>query len=217
MGIKAVLFDFDGTLADTLPLSFAAFRSVFLNYENRQMSNEDIIHTFGPTEEGIIELHISDKKSVKTAIEHYYEVFEKDFDQSVNQPQAIMELIEELTRSGIKLGIITGKSRRCLDICSVKLGLEGKFVLSITGDDVVKAKPDPEGILKAIRQMGLTKEEVIFVGDSNADMTAGKLAGVVTIGAQWFGTVQNQELSPAPDHVLTSTFELIKLVKTLRT
>ncbi|MVO98079.1 HAD family hydrolase [Paenibacillus lutrae] len=217
MGIKAVLFDFDGTLADTLPLSFAAFRSVFLNYENRQMSNEDIIHTFGPTEEGIIKLHITDKKSVHAAIEHYYEVFEKDFENQVVQSPEMMDLLEQLAERGIKLGIITGKSRRCLDICSVKLGLEGKFELSITGDDVVKAKPDPEGILKAIRQMGLTKEEVIFVGDSNADMMAGKSAGVVTMGAQWFGTVQNQELSPAPDHVLTSTLELIKLVKTLRT
>ncbi len=54
MTIKAVLFDFDGTLADTLLLSFYAFKFIFKKYDNRDVSTEELISMFGPTEEDII-------------------------------------------------------------------------------------------------------------------------------------------------------------------
>ncbi|OAB39253.1 hypothetical protein PMSD_04815 [Paenibacillus macquariensis subsp. defensor] len=77
--IKSVLFDFDGTLADTLPLSFKAFRSVFLKYENKLLTDKEIIDTFGPTEEEIIGKNIFNKDLVNEAIEYYYVIFEKHF------------------------------------------------------------------------------------------------------------------------------------------
>nr|WP_281197248.1 HAD-IA family hydrolase [Paenibacillus glacialis] len=123
-------------------------------------------------------------------------------------PQEIMNLLKELTLLHIKMVIITNKSRKCLDICLKNLGITDFFITTIAGDEVTQPKPDPEGIYKAIQMMNLRSDEVVFVGDSNADITAGKSANILTVGAHWFGTVQNTEFSIEPDHIFTRTEEL---------
>ncbi|SEB56274.1 HAD family hydrolase [Paenibacillus sp. GP183] len=216
MTIKSVLFDFDGTLADTLPLTFCAFRSVFQKYENKLMNNEEIINTFGPTEEEIIKLNITNKELVDSAIEHYYEIYENHFHEMVKMPSEIVDLIKDLFRQNIKMAIITGKSRRCLDICLKNFGISDFFIMSITGDEVTKPKPDPEGIFKAIQLMDLRSHEVVFVGDSNADIMAGKSANILTIGANWFETVQTTNFLMEPDHIFTRTEDLKSLINKMK-
>jgi pyrophosphatase PpaX len=212
MTIKSVLFDFDGTLADTLPLSFYAFRSVFQKYENKLMNNEEIVNTFGPTEEEIIKLNMTNKDRVDSAIEHYYRIYEEFFHEMVVMPDENVDLIKDLFQQNIKMAIITGKSRRCLDICLKNLGISDFFITSITGDEVTKPKPDPEGIYKAIQLMDLKSHEVVFVGDSNADIMAGKSANIITIGAHWFETVQTTNFSMEPDYIFTRTENLKSLI-----
>lgn len=216
MTIQAVLFDFDGTLADTLPLSFKAFREVFFKYEGKRLTDAEIVQTFGPTEEEIIANHISNPAAVDEAVEYYYEVFEADFKDHVQMSEEIQELILRLSTLRMPMVIITGKSRRCLDICLKNLDLEGYFVATITGDEVERSKPDPEGIIKALEILGLGTREVVFVGDSDADISAGRSAGVLTIGAHWFDTVQNAHFAVEPDQVFTEPRQLLTLVMTER-
>ncbi|WKB34645.1 HAD hydrolase-like protein [Terrilactibacillus sp. S3-3] len=70
MKLTTVLFDFDGTLADTLPLTFHGLKSVFRTFDDRAMDNDDILSMFGPTEDGIIERHLQnrDKKRRRLSI-----------------------------------------------------------------------------------------------------------------------------------------------------
>ncbi|MBT2764341.1 HAD family hydrolase [Paenibacillus sp. ISL-20] len=210
--IQAVLFDFDGTLADTLPLSFKAFRAVFMKYEGKTLTDAEIVQTFGPTEEEIITDNLSNPAHVDEAVAYYYEVFEKDFQKHVQVSEAIQDLIRKLWDLHIPMVIITGKSRRCLDICLRNLELDGFFAATITGDEVERSKPDPEGIFKAVQLLGLSTSDVVFVGDSDADIAAGKSAQVFTIGAHWFDTVQNVEFSVEPDDIYTRPDQLIALV-----
>ncbi|GIO96770.1 pyrophosphatase PpaX [Paenibacillus lautus] len=210
--IQAVLFDFDGTLADTLPLSFKAFRAVFMKYEGKTLTDAEIVQTFGPTEEEIITENLSNPAHVDEAVAYYYEVFEKDFQKHIQVSEAIQDLISKLWDLHKPMVIITGKSRRCLDICLRNLELDGFFAATITGDEVERSKPDPEGIFKAVQLLGLSTSDVVFVGDSDADIAAGKSAQVLTIGAHWFDTVQNVEFSVEPDDIYTRPDQLIALV-----
>jgi pyrophosphatase PpaX len=189
-----------------------AFRSVFLKYENKLMNNEEIVNTFGPTEEEIIKLNMTNKDRVDSAIEHYYRIYEEFFHEMVVMPDENFDLIKDLFQQNIKMAIITGKSRRCLDICLKNLGISDFFITSITGDEVTKPKPDPEGIYKAIQLMDLKSHEVVFVGDSNADIMAGKSANIITIGAHWFETVQTTNFSMEPDYIFTRTENLKSLI-----
>lgn len=212
--IQAVLFDFDGTLADTLPLSFKAFRAVFLKYEGQRLTDVEIVQTFGPTEEEIIANHLSNSAHVDEAVEYYYEVFEQDFQEHVQVSEAVQDLIRKLSDLRIPMVIITGKSRRCLDICLRNLKLDGYFAATITGDEVERSKPDPEGIFKAVQLLGLRTSDVVFVGDSDADIAAGKSAQVLTIGAHWFDTVQNAQFAVEPDNIFTRPDQLITWIMT---
>ncbi|ACX65976.1 HAD family hydrolase [Paenibacillus sp. Y412MC10] len=212
--IQAVLFDFDGTLADTLPLSFKAFRAVFLKYEGKRLTDAEIVQTFGPTEEEIIANHLSNPAHVDEAVEYYYEVFEQDFQEHVQVSEAVQDLIVKLSDLRIPMVIITGKSRRCLDICLRNLKLDGYFAATITGDEVERSKPDPEGIFKAVQLLGLRTSDVVFVGDSDADIAAGKSAQVLTIGAHWFDTVQNAQFAVEPDNIFTRPDQLITWIMT---
>ncbi|MEC0248090.1 HAD family hydrolase [Paenibacillus chitinolyticus] len=216
MPIQAVLFDFDGTLADTLPLSFDAFRCVFETYENETLSDEQITAKFGPTEDDIIRRNVSDTSKAEAAIADYYAFYENHFHERVSMPRDIVHMLENLKEQGVRMVIITGKSRRALDVSLNKLGIEKYFCFSVSGDEVERPKPDPEGIFKALKLLGLSKEEAIFVGDSSADITAGKSAGLRTIGAHWFETVQTARFDPEPDRVLKSVRDLTELVRESR-
>ncbi|MFS0837186.1 HAD family hydrolase [Paenibacillus sp. 1P03SA] len=213
MPIQAVLFDFDGTLADTLPLSFDAFRAVFETYENETLSDEQITAKFGPTEDDIIRRNVSDTSKAEAAIADYYAFYENHFHERVSMPGDIVHMLEDLSGQGVRMVIITGKSRRSLDVSLNKLGIERYFCFTVSGDEVERPKPDPEGIFAALKKLGISKEDAIFVGDSSADIKAGKSAGLTTIGAHWFETVQTARFSPEPDDVLRNVQELAELVK----
>lgn len=216
MKIRAVLFDFDGTLADTLPLSFRAFQAVFEKYDGRKVTDEQLVEMFGPTEDEIIARNLKAKEAVPQAIEDYYDLYERDHPENLKHNDEINGLLLSLRvrglKTGIITGIITGKSRRGLDISSGHLKMLQFFDLSISGDEVDKPKPDPEGILRAMEELGVTREETVFLGDSNADILAGKAAGVHTYGVHWLPTFQNAHFEEEPDQIFSRVDELVELL-----
>lgn len=213
MSIQAVLFDFDGTLADTLPLSFHAFQAVFKQYDHREVTRDELIAMFGPTEEDIIGGNFADPSSVPQAIDDYYALYEQGHFGEFQNDGHIVELLQALKSQGMKLGVITGKSRRAYQISAGALDLDRFFDISITGDDVVKPKPDPEGILSALRTLGIDSSNAVFVGDSNADILAGKAAGLLTYGVRWLSTFQSQAYDVPPDGVFDSVDEFRQLLR----
>jgi phosphoglycolate phosphatase/pyrophosphatase PpaX len=131
----------------------------------------------------------------------------------VEANQDIHELVTSLKETNIKLGIFTGKAKRSLDISLKKLHLEGLFDVIITGDDVHKPKPDPEGLLKALALLEVEKSEAVFVGDSDADIISGKQSDVLTIGVQWLPEYQASAFSEQPDLLMSSVTEFANYMK----
>ncbi|TVX89868.1 HAD family hydrolase [Paenibacillus agilis] len=211
--MKAMLFDFDGTLADTLPLSFNAFKSVFKQYDNREVTNEELVAMFGPTEEGIIYTNFANKPFVPDAIQGYYSYYEKEHHTECQCDQGIIDLLLFLKEHGVKIGVVTGKSRRSFDISAAALQLDSYFDVSITGADVVQPKPHPEGIHKALHTLGIDSENAIFVGDSNADILAGKAAGLRTYAVQWLSTCQSLTYNVEPDGLFTNVMHFRELLE----
>lgn len=206
--IKAVIFDFDGTLADTLPVCFLAFEAVFKKFDNREITSEKIKSMFGPSETGIIRKNLKNKNYDK-AIELYYEIYGERHRNIVQDNKEINTLLRQLKTNGYKLGIVTGKARRSLDISLDCLGLNNFFDVLITGDDVEFPKPHPEGINKALEQLNVSHKEAVFLGDSDADIMAGKQANVYTIGVHWLPNYQTIEFSVQPDEIYSNINEFL--------
>ncbi|MGG1516843.1 HAD family hydrolase [Paenibacillus oryzisoli] len=212
MATDLILFDFDGTLADTLPFSFAAFKAVFKKYDGKDVSNDALISMFGPTEDDIIAMNFQNKAFVHQAIQEYYDLYGQGH-SNMNEIDSIIALLELLKENNKQIAVITGKSRRGFDISSEALKISHYFDYVVTGNDVAKAKPDPEGVYKAMHFFGVKVENVVFLGDSNADIVAGKSAGVRTYAVQWLSTYQSTVYDRNPDAIFSNTAEFIALLE----
>lgn len=211
--MRAIIFDFDGTLANTLPICYFAFQSVFKEFDDREITPSEILEMFGPSEVGIIRDNLLSPYK-EEAIEHFYQQYSQFHKDLVKANQDIYELVTSLKEAGIKLGIFTGKAKRSLDISLEQLHMDGLFDVIITGDDVCNPKPDPEGLLKALSLVEVESSEAIFVGDSDADIIAGMQANVFTIGVQWLPEYQTATFSEQPNLLMNSVTEFTKYIKT---
>ncbi|WP_442600353.1 HAD family hydrolase [Neobacillus sp. D3-1R] len=204
--MKAVIFDFDGTLADTLPVCFYAFQAVFKEFDNLEINEKEIVAMFGPSETGIIKENLKNQNH-DLAIERYYEKYREHHPQIVQDNQEINDLLNHLKSQGYKLGVVTGKGSRSLDISLEELQMQEMFDVIITGDDVTIPKPHPEGLNKALAMLGVQNHEAIFIGDSDADISAGKQANIYTIGVQWLPNFQTVQFTVQPNLTLNSIKE----------
>ncbi|WP_138752286.1 HAD family hydrolase [Paenibacillus sinopodophylli] len=201
--VKHIIFDFDGTLADTWPVMYMAVAGVFRRHDSREITIEDIYAVAGPTELQIIERHLQNRDQVEQAINEFLSDYEQHHDELVERSESIVELLAALRKAGFGLALFTGKSRRTLDISLEKLGWETKFDHIITGDDVEKRKPSAEGIHRILDKLGWSREHTIFVGDSNDDMQAGQEAEVRTFAAQWMSIVQDKHYRTQPERIFS--------------
>lgn len=163
---------------------------------------------FGPSETGIIQKNLL-HEDFKEAIELYYDEYYKKHNELVPMNEEIDGLLRLLKKGGFKLGIVTGKARRSLDISLRLLKMEGMFDVIITGDDVEFPKPHPEGVNKALSQLDVKNSNAIFLGDSDADIKAGQDANVYTIGVQWLPNYQTVEFTIQPDKIFDKIDDLV--------
>lgn len=209
--MKAIIFDFDGTLANTLPICYFAFQRVFKEFDNKELSSEEIEAMFGPSETGIIRANLVNSNK-EQAIELYYKNYLECHSNLVKHNVDIDEMIKLLKDNGIKLGIVTGKARRSLDISLKALQMDHLFDAIITGDDVIKPKPHPEGIIKALSLLGVQNHEAMFIGDSDADIQAGSAANVHTVGVRWLQDNQTVDFKIEPNSFFNSVNQFVDFI-----
>ena len=114
--IDTLLFDFDGTLADTYPIIFYAFQGIFKEFKNSHISGKEIVAMFGPSEDEIIRSRFTDVRDSSLVIERYYDLYDSQHSLLVKPLSAITLMLQDLKNRGYKLGIVTGKGRRSLNI-----------------------------------------------------------------------------------------------------
>jgi pyrophosphatase PpaX len=209
--MKAIIFDFEGTLADTLPVCFYAFQSVFKEFDNIEVSFDEIKSMFGPSETGIIKENLK-KTNLDQAIDMYYQKYSEKHTDLVKDNEGVNNLLHSLRKQGYKLGIVTGKAKKSLGISLDHLEMNELFDAIVTGDDVSVPKPHPEGLKWAMSLLNVTADEAFFIGDSDADIKAGKDANVWTVGVQWLPNYQTEEFSIEPDQTCKRVEELIELL-----
>ncbi|GAA3406817.1 HAD family hydrolase [Paenibacillus hodogayensis] len=207
--ITTILFDFDGTLADTLPICIHAIGEAFRNHDGVDLTAAEVVAMFGPTEADIIRLNLRNRAAAEEGVELFYKLYREEHDLRVKPNADMIRLLDLLHARGYRMGIVTGKGRATLDISLERLGMQRYFGVTVSGDEMTRPKPDPEGVLTAMNALGSTTEETIFIGDSEADMRAGKGAGVFTVGAHWLEHVQTHRFETEPDLYVTNMDSLL--------
>lgn len=212
MGIKAVVFDLDGTLADSIPLTIYSIKETIRQITGKTLSDDDITKEFGPVDTEIIKKLLGEE-SKENGVELYVKTFSENFDSFIKPIDGIYELVTYVKESNFKIGLFTGRGLRVSRIIIEKLGLSNLFDFILSGDDTTKPKPDPEGILKVLDKLDVSPKESIYVGDFDVDVLASKTAGVLSVLALWSSTSSEELVELNPDKYFKSPREFIDWIK----
>ncbi len=179
--LKGLIFDLDGTLANTLPVCFTAFRQTFLKYLNANLTDEEISSHFGLNEEGIIRQLVGSEW--QACLQMYMDEYEKAHIICDKPFSGIETVLNYCQRQNIALAIVTGKGKGSAAISLRYLGLEDYFDIMETGsaDGGIK----PFGIKNVLKKWNILPKEVAYLGDSPSDITDAKKVGVVPLAAAW--------------------------------
>ena len=209
--MKALLFDFDGTLLDTNELIIQTFMHVLEEKFPGQYSPNDCMKFIGPSLKQTFDEITPDE--VEEMIAKYRQWNEEHHDELVKEYDAVVSTLTELKEQGIRLAIVSTKRRETIFKGLQLMGVTDLFEFVIGIDDVVNVKPDPEPVLLAIEKLGVAKEDVMMIGDNYHDIEAGQNAGVKTAGVAW--SIKGEEFLKQynPDYILQHMTDLFAIVK----
>ena len=175
---KLLVFDLDGTSADTDMMVVETMRSLFKKFApEKDVKDEDLLKFSGPPlRVSLPEAfpHVPIEVSMKEFNEQSIANYEKYVKAFYHEKVVLMRL----KRLGYKLAIVTNKANKFIDFTLKLTDLEGIFDFIVGYDDVRKPKPNPEGVEKCIAHFGVEKKDTLYIGDTYYDYLTAKNAGV---------------------------------------
>lgn len=206
--IHAVLFDWDGTLADTAEASFRCYVQMFSEFEI-PFDRDTYARTYSPNWYHTFRLLGLDEEHWNRADESFLEHLAKE---QVELLDGARFVLETLTTRGLATGIVTSGSRSRVERELEMHGLLEHLHVRVYGTDVTEKKPHPEGLLLCLDRLGVHAQDAVFVGDSPEDIEMARAAGVYSIAVT--GGYPNHEalLASKPDVYTRSIAELIDVL-----
>lgn len=215
--MKNLIFDFDGTLADSRKLVVHAMRAGFAKAGLPQPADELTLSIMGiPLEIGVKQIlpqHLSaaDQRDayddIVRGFRHYYLSHHEDLELYPN----VKATLTALKQSGHRLFVASSKSRDALKEELATLGIINDFEYILSSNDVKYAKPAPDAVVSLVRTFDLAKNDTVMIGDASFDLAMGKHAGVFTCAVTWGAQSQAQLKSCKPDVVLDEFSQLAKI------
>lgn len=184
--IRTVLFDLDGTLADTAPdLAFAL--NELLKKENKPtLSFDQIRPVVSHGGKALIELGFDispDTSGFEALRKRFLDIYLLHLTNETTLFPGINELLTKIETQGLSWGIVTNKPAWLTDPLMEQLNLTNRAVSIISGDTIEHRKPHPAPILLACKEAGSKTNECLYVGDAERDIIAGNKAGMKTLVA----------------------------------
>ena len=211
---KAVIFDLDGTLADTIASITYCGNLALSRFGLSSFGEEDYKHFVGDGAAMLIRralLAAGDERleHFDEVYETYLEIFAKDCMYQVKPYEGICALLEELKRLSVRIAVLSNKPDR--DSLRVVEALFGKgyfdFVQGQRAD--IPRKPDPAGVYRIMEAFGLSAGDFLYVGDSGVDMKTGRAAGIFTVGVLWGFRDRKELVENGADAVISKPLELL--------
>jgi HAD superfamily hydrolase (TIGR01549 family) len=185
--IHQVVFDFDGTLVDTMSSVIRGLGDAVRFATGKEVSTEELVKTFGPAPQEVLARGMP-ASDVPRAF-HHWEQFEKSLGPAdMKVFEGVEEMLTALRDAKIPIGIFTGRDRMGTIRIAQAHGWLGKYFNEthmVCGDDGHKVKPAPDALLALMRAHAWEPATTLMVGDHAYDMMAGRAAGTKTAAAIW--------------------------------
>ncbi len=207
----AVIFDLDGTLLNTDSLIMETFQYVFKKYfPNYKLSQEELLSFLGPSLWETFSRYVS-KDKVDELVECYKEYNHQHHENFVTIYPYVQETLEILKQRNYPLVIVTSKTTEAAYIGLDLFNISNYFDEVIGIDKVKNAKPDPEGILKALSMTNCVKG--VMIGDNISDIKCGKNADIYTIGVKWSPKGYQEMEGFGVDLLIDDMSEIVKFIE----
>lgn len=182
--IKAIIFDFDGTIIDTETAWYYAFREAYKEY-NVELTLEQYsgcigtsLHVFNPYEYLMTDLKLPiDKQAFRESVHLQHAALM----QTEQVRSGVLDYLNSAQASGLKIGLASSSARAWIDKYLEQLGIAHYFECIQTADDVERVKPDPELYKQTLAGLGVEANEAVAIEDSPNGARAASAAGMMCI------------------------------------
>lgn len=208
----AVIWDMDGTLVDTVEHHHVAWRSAALS-AGREFSPDDFARTFGHRNPEII-TYLFGNRIVGAAAEGLADRKEEEYRNAIKVHGVTLlagarVLIEVLFAAGFKQAIGTSAPRANLEQILVQTRMRSFFQATVTGQDTVKGKPDPEVFLTGAKLLGVSPSKCVVFEDAEAGVAAAKSAGMKCVAVCTGGHSTPDQLRASGADLVIKNLEFI--------
>jgi len=178
---RALLFDFDGTIADTMPAHLDAWNKALKVYD-LTLSKEQHLEWAGRPTRQIVEL-LNSKHGTKISPDEFSRAKEHDYLASIKQVKAIASVVEiiKFYDGKIPMAVVSGSRHRPVETTLDHLGLTEHFDAVICAEDYKNGKPDPDCFLLAAEKLGVAPADCLVFEDAALGIEAARRAGMACI------------------------------------
>lgn len=191
--VKAILFDMDGTLADSFKAWFYVYNDALSGFGFRRITENEFKKRFGsPIEKDVKEEYPG------CTINQVEKSYNRNFLKRINIVKLFPEVkstLKKLRNKKYKLALITGSTEAITASILQRFNLRKYFDIILTMKDVKRRKPAPDVVYKACKLLKVKPKNTILVGDTKNDTIAGKKAGCITVGYKINGDYKINRLS----------------------
>lgn len=218
MSIKAVIFDLDGTLLDTLGDLTSAVNTALRHHGFPLLTEEDVCSRVGNGVRKLIERSLpgnAGKTMVDDCLAEFQRAYDEHLVERTHPYQGMPVVIEAFCRRGVRMAVLSNKYHAAA--CRlVNHYFPGDMAVTFGERPGVPRKPDPTSTQEVMHVLGVQPDEILYIGDSDVDMQTAKKAGVTAIGALWGFRDRASLLEAGADHVVERPEDLIQLLDRLQ-
>ncbi|UCD03024.1 MAG: HAD family phosphatase [Candidatus Aenigmatarchaeota archaeon] len=210
--IKAVLFDFDGTLVDNMPTHYESLMKALkweVKIEPMDLYLQEGRHSPDIIADLLKDLNL-DEYELRRFVQRKSNLYMKMGENLRIRPEAV-KLINKLKKLNYKIGLVTGSPMKYVKL-HIKPRHYALFDYVLTGEETEKFKPDPEPYLKCAEKLGMKPEECLAIDNAPIGVESAKSAGMICIG--FVSTVSEEQLKRA-DFVIKELSEAEEIIKKL--
>ena len=216
MTVRAVLFDLDGTLIDSLEDLTAAVNHMLGSFGQEALTTDRVRRLVGRGARNLVQraLGSDEPETLDRAVTLFSDFNASHIADRSRVYPGVTELLADLKNNGIRLSVVSNKPAHLCGSILQTLGIAPFFDTVAGGDSYPDMKPSPLPLISICEQLGCGTAEAVMVGDSINDIEAGRRAGIATIGCSW-GYGDSSELDGA-DFLAGTSRDIFDIIRRIR-
>ena len=218
MSIKAVIFDLDGTLLDTLGDLTSAVNTALRRHDFPLLSEADVCARVGNGVRKLLERSVpagTARPVVDACLAEFQAQYEEHLVERTHPYPGIPPVIDALRSRGVRMAVLSNKYHAATSRLIAHY-FPGAMAVTLGERAGVPRKPDPTSTLEILTMLDVKPSEVLYVGDSDVDMHTAKAAGVTAVGALWGFRDRDSLLAAGADHIVERPEDLVQLLDRLQ-